>query len=498
MSRQRNARLLLWLPTVVLIPLGIVLFLYSSTHPLVSGNVEAATPKIAVRKGQLMTLDPTRKFLINSNTMKPVFIVGEDAWSLVIQIPDEDVQLYLNDRAARGYNAIWVGLADNTFSDNPPRDIYGNVPFSGPDFTNENPAYWARVDKIVSWAAARGITVFASPAFSGYGCKGGYCESYRKSSERTLTEYGKFLGQRYTSYPNIVWVIGGDADPSDANVESKLQALAKGIKATDTEHLMTGESYRGTSAADQWGKSSWLDLNAVYSLPVEIPARSLQAYRSGKFPPLLFEDWYEGDHSMTDFDIREEGYWAVLSGCTLGRFFGNNAIWNFSTKSMTQEPWKTQLGSPGSVSQEWLGKLFQSREHWKLVPDDRHTVMTAGYDQTPLLSLAKESIRSVWYRDVIRAKPTLSVTARTSDGQTIIAYIPTGNATTVSMDMSSIRDSHSMALAWWFNPRTGSNSFIGTLPAKDTHTFTPPDSNDWVLVIDSKDANLGAPGQKAL
>ena len=93
---------------------------------------------------QLMTLDPTRKFLINSNTDKPVFVTGEDAWSLQVQLSDADAQYYLADRQARGFNAIWVGLADNTYSNHPPKDFYGNVPFNGADFSDENPAYWKR------------------------------------------------------------------------------------------------------------------------------------------------------------------------------------------------------------------------------------------------------------------------------------------------------------------------------------------------------------------
>jgi hypothetical protein len=387
-----------------------------------------------------------------------------------------------------------VGLADNTYSNHPPKDFYGNAPFNGADFTNENPAYWKRVDQTLSWAAARGITVFASPAFVGYGCKNGYCESYRKSSAAVLTAYGEFLGNRYKGFSNIIWLIGGDADPADTNVQSKLYALAKGIKSTDNVHLMTTENYRGASSEDVWSGAPWLDLDALYLKPADIPAKANADYLAGTYPVFMFEDWYEGDSRMTELDVRKEGYWAVLSGCTLGRLFGNNSIWTFNSGPIPAAPWKDQLSSAGSVGQSILGKLFRSREHWLLVPDIDHDVMTAGYDPRPPLESAKERLRSIVYHFPIRTGNNLSVAARTSDGQTIIAYIPSGNLAPITMEMGKITDAASRANCWWFNPHDGSSLSIGTFAAAGSRTFTPPDAKDWILVIDSAAANLVAPG----
>jgi hypothetical protein len=423
--------------------------------------------------GQFMTLDPTGKFLIDSFTGNPVFITGEDGWSMQVQLSDSDIQYYLNARAAQGFNAIWVGLVDNTYSNHPPYDFYGNAPFNGADFTNENPAYWARVDQSLNWAAAQGITVFADPAFVGHGCQDGYCQSYRDSSIRVMKAYGQFLGKRYAGFPNIVWVIGGDADPDDSNVESKLNALASGIKSVDSVQLITTENYRGTSSDDVWSGTPWLGLDALYLQPADIPWKANADYEAGTYPVFMLEDYYEGEHSMTELGVRTEGYWAVLSGATLGRFFGNYAIWDFDWYPVTRDPWKKQLHSAGSLGQKWLGKLFRSREHWKLVPDVNHQVLTGGYG----------------------SGSTLSVAARTSDGQTDIIYIPNGNATTIAIDMSSITDAKTQARCWWFNPSNGSAERIGDFTASGTREFTPPDPNDWVLVIDSLSANLRTPGR---
>jgi hypothetical protein len=91
-----------------------------------------------------------------------------------------------------------------------------------------------------------------------------------------------------------------------------------------------------------------------------------------------------------------------------------------------------------------------------------------------------------------------SVAARTADGQTIIAYVPSGSAASIAIDMSKITDSESKARCWWFNPRDASTRLIGSFPTTGTRKFTPPDENDWVLVIDSLAANLAAPGSADL
>lgn len=442
---------------------------------------------------QLMTLDPTGKYLIDSRSNKPVFITGDAAWSLQVQLSNEEVQLYLTDRASRGFNVILVNLVDNYYSDHAPYDYYGNAPFSGPDFTHANPAYWARVDQTVSWAATRGITILADPAFVGYGCAGGYCQSYRKSSLEVVKAYGEFLGARYKHASNIIWLIGGDADPKDREVNAKLNALASGIRSKDPTHLITSESYRGESSSYTWPAAEWLDLNALYSEPEQIPNEARESYVASTLPAFLLEDWYEGEHATTGAAARKEGYVAVLSGCTLGRVFGNFAIWNFSWSHNTMESWKKQLDSEGSLSQAWLGKLFRSREHWKLVPDFDHAVVTCDYGLGQTLKATREAFDKVVLGRTSRTLDKLCSVGRTDDGQSIIVYSSGDSATKISVDLSKIADPKLQAKCWWFNPKTGSANLIGIFPTSGRVGFTPPDRSDWVLVIDGASANLRAP-----
>jgi hypothetical protein len=469
-----------------------------------AGDLPGRKTNVVIADGQFMTLDPTGRFLINSITRTPVFITGDSAWSLITQLDNPEVEAYLSDRASRGFNYIWCAAADNYYQSHPPENYYRYPPFDGPDFTQEDPNYWAHVDYVIERAAAHGITVALNPGFVGLSAPFGYLVSYENSSEDILSAYGAFLGKRYKGYPNIIWALGGDVDP-ETGVLPKITALAEGIHSQDKIHLMVAEGQPQHAALDTYGPVTWMDLNWLYFHTTNIPDGTAGNYtRSPWLPPFLGEGWYENEHTppLAGLEYREQGYWAVLSGSYLGNGgFGNSPIWYFNAgpEAKTQDPsWQGQLGSEGSVGQMYLGKLFRSREHWKLVPDISHTVITSGYDSRSVSSSTWESLRSVVRREPYRLGSASSVAARTSDGQTIIAYVPNGNVASITVAMNEIKDAGSQAKCWWFNPRDGSSILIGDFSTRGPRKFTPPDAKDWILVVDSQRAHLPPPGSASL
>ena len=74
----------------------------------------------------------------------------------------------------------------------------------------------------------------------------------------------------------------------------------------------------------------------------------------------------------------------------------------------------------------------------------------------------------------------------------MIAYIPNGNATALTVDMTNITDGKGTKV-WWFNPATGDVSSGGNCSNRGLRCFTAPDSNDWVLIIDAASAKLPLP-----
>ena len=456
-----------------------------------AGNMSASSGPLIVKTSAPPTLaayplklGSNGRYVVDQSNV-PFFVVGEDGFLASLQLSNSDLDTYLQDRSSRGFNSIWIGLTDRIDQDNAPQDFFGNVPFSGAWFTaTEVPAYWEHQDYVIQRAATYGITVFAQPSFVGNADNQTIYDTQAMlaASDATMTAYGTFIGNRYKNFPNIVWVLGGDYDPSQTAVKAKLTDLADGLAAADPNHLITIEVCRfcsppNQSSLDNYGASppSFLSLNWLYiQQPNLVSVAQANFSRSPFLPPLMGEDFYELGRSMTEFQVRQEGYWEILGGAYVGRLFGNNPIWSFNSPNdgNSTPSWQSQLSSPGSLAQQYLGQLMLSREHWLMVPDTSNGVLTASFG----------------------SGATLSVAARSSDGQTIIAYFPDGNATTKTIDMSKIISSTSKVKEWWYNPRTGVATLIGTHANTGSQGFTAPDGNDWVLVLDDASANLSAPG----
>lgn len=446
---------------------------------------------------QLMVLDPTHSYLIDQRSGKPTFIQGDTAFDMAVQLKDGDVDKYLADRESKGFNLIWMAAVDNAYHGGGKieTDPYGHSPWlDGAVFSRENPAYWSRLDTIVQKCAQHGIVVLLGPAFAGAfdSCttQGGYCPTMESVSDTTMTAYGRFLGERYKNYPNVIWLLGGDSNVAGQGsaLQQKENDLAEGIRSADPVHLMTVEEVNnagGVPAYTVWGSHSWFGINSIYPKPPGwAPAaasavavdEATESYKNSKQPTFSMEDVYDFEGGITREQLRQEGYYEVLSGAKLGRLYGSSAIWTFGAPCcmVKGQNWRDQLRNPDSTDVQVFGNLFRSREHWLMVPDFKHEVVTAGYG----------------------SGSNLTVTSRTSDGESVIAYIPAGQMATITVNMSQVSDQHGLARGWWFDPSSGATKDLGTLATSGSRQFTSPDSHDWVLVLDSNDAALPAPGSK--
>ncbi|BAV34006.1 hypothetical protein SCL_1703 [Sulfuricaulis limicola] len=420
-----------------------------------------------------LKLSPNGLHLVDQ-TNQPFFMNGDSAWSLISQLSQADADAYLSDRAQKGFNLVLVNLIEHKFATNAPANLAGQVPFAAAgDFSAPVEAYFAHADWVIKKAAEKGIVVLLAPIYLGYDCGSeGWCSDVKSSSLATMRSYGRYVGNRYKNFPNIIWLIGGDADPVANGVAAKLREFVAGVREVDTGHLMTAHNARNQAAMDVWTTDSWLDINNIYTSGSEYQAALTQYNRTGAKPFFLLESNYENQAGITPLNLRQQAYWSVLSGGIVGHIFGNCPMWHFNAPSTssfcTGSTWKSQLNSTGSITLAHVGRLFLSRAFYLLVPDQAHSVLTAGF----------------------QSGTSYAAAARASDGSSVIAYIPTNR--TVTIDLTKIAGAS--VRAWWFNPRTAVATLINTYPASGTKTFTPPDSNDWVLVLDNASLNLPAPG----
>jgi hypothetical protein len=279
-----------------------------------------------------------------------------------------------------------------------------------------------------------------------------------------LLAYGRYVGQRYQNFTNILWVYGGDYNPPDKTLT---EAVANGIRAFDTHSLGTAHAATGTAALDEWPGEPWLQVNNAYTYDPVYAAALQQYQRPDWLPFFLIESVYEDEQGSTTVRVRTQAYHALLSGA-MGQMFGNNAIWRFGGPGIYPTPytWQQSLGRPGSVSMTQLHNLFAARAWWTLVPDAGNTLLTAG----------------------LGSGQGRAVAARASDGSFALAYLP--DVRSVTLSLGQLAGPH--VTARWFDPANGAYSAIAGSPftASGSRAFTPTASNsagdpDWVLVLES-------------
>jgi hypothetical protein len=401
----------------------------------------------------------------------PFLIAGDSPQALMVNIAEAEADMYFANRKSHGFNAVWINLlcrpGTGGRKDGSTRD--GVRPLkTAEDLSTPNEAYFVRCDRMIGLAAKHGLLVILDP-----------CETIDHlklmldNGPAKCRAFGRYLGNRYKRFDNILWMSGNDFGTwQDARHDAVVTALALGIRDKDPGHLHTVELYgRLTSSLDDPKWAPIIGLNASYTF-FGTYAQVLKDYNRKDFQPVcLIEAYYEFENGSTPLTLRRQEYWANLSGAA-GQVYGSGVIYPFSSA------WKEKLDSPGAVQMKYVQALFEPRAWYKLVPDQKHTVVVGGYGTFDATSTEANHY----------GRDSDYVTAgRTPDGSLVMAYMPTLRPLIV--DMSKLRGP---ARAQWYDPSRGVYTLIkgSPLPNLGKRTFTPPGKNadgegDWVLVLEN-------------
>jgi hypothetical protein len=404
---------------------------------------------------------------------RPFFVHGDSAWSLIAQLNLQETQFYLDYRRSQGFNAILVNLIERKFAKNPPHNASGDPPFFMPgNFSTPNEAYFAHADAVIRMAASEGMLVFLVPAYLGWkGGDDGWFQDIRRAGAETLRNYGRFIGSRYKSFPNIVWVMGGDFTPPRIYRWS-VDALAEGIREGGAAQLMTAHCGQA-SPSGALGNPPWLDFNNVYGYADNLYDVTIIEYRRRPVKPyIMIESIYEGEHNSTPDRIRRQAYWSILTGAA-GHFYGNNPVWNFDSPTKvypSRQPWRDALDSRGARDMSHLWNIFQSMRWHTLHPDTEHHVLVAGYGKA----------RSEEY----------SIAAVTGDNKEVIVYVAAAAPRELLIDLKKSSLSYQ---GFWIDPANGTQIEIDTIHAfqEGQDKVTTPGKNssgatDWILYLRAK------------
>lgn len=443
-----------------------------------------------------INVSPNQHFLITASG-QPFFWLADTAWELFHRLNRTEAEKYLETRRQQGFNVIQAVILAELDGLHIP-NANGHLALLGDDPTRPNELYFRFVDEIIHLAAEKGLYLGLLPTWAdkitaqwGLGP-----EIFNLENARS---YGKFLGQRYHTETNILWILGGDRS-ADGYV-LLWAAMADGIiEGLGRRPFFTYHPRGGNSSSDWLHEAEWLDLNMLQSGHSLLDAPNWEMIRSDyerqpSKPVLDAEPNYE-DHPInpftrkwqvnfgryTDYDVRKQAYRAVFAGAC-GHTYGHHSVWQFWTlqRAPINSPmpvWDEAILRPGAAQMVHLKNLMLSRPYLSRVPA-----------QEMLLDLpAIPPADNADYFNPLRAAHPCAT--RSAEGTYGMVYFPQAKQS-LRVDLSCLLG---RVNAWWFDPRNGKVYAAGEHP-NEIVTFTSPLAGpDWVLVLDQASEVMLLPG----
>lgn len=439
-----------------------------------------------------LQVSANRRFLITEQGA-PFFWLADTGWELFHRLTREEARHYFATRQRQRFNVIQaVALAE--FDGLHAPNCYGELPLIDDDPTRPNEKYFAYVDELIELAAAHDLYVALLPTWGDKVNHNQWGVGPVVFTEQNAQVYGHYLGQRYRACTNLIWMLGGDrpAIHETNDYRPLWRAMAAGIDAATGGNALMSYHPNGRTSTSLWlHEEDWLDFNTMQSghgSGRDTPVWEKIEYDYGLQPtkPTLdsepnYEDhpvnpwpkWDPNNGYFRDYDVRKQSYRSVFAG-GCGVTYGHHAVWQFFNPERNpvvnhaDRNWQEAIERPGANQVQFLRNLMESRPFLDRIPDQSILATPAG--------TAESNIQAT----------------RDAAGSYAFVYLPTRQAVTLVMDSFAGKSMR----AWWYNPRSGEATLIGTLHAMRHVSFTPPlDGPDWVLALDEVAQGFAAPGE---
>ncbi len=424
----------------------------------------------------LLKISDDNHYLVSEDN-KSFFWLGGTAWELLHRLNREETELYLTDRANKGFTVIQTVVLAELDGLNTP-NAYGHKPLIDNNPAKINEDYFTHVDYVIQKAEELGLYIGLLPTWGDkFNKKWGVGPEIFTPENAEV--FGELLAKRYHNQSNIIWLLGGDRAPEKDVHYNIINAMAKGIRKIDHQHMMSYHPV-GAQLASTFFNTDWLDFDMYQSghsrkakeYQYVLESRKVSPTRpvingEARYENIPDRFWEETAHGwLDDADVRVSAYWSMLAGAA-GYTYGCNDIWQMY--DIDKEPtlrarteWSQAIHLPGSGQMKFMKELFEAFPWQKMV-------------YTPSLVLNNNPEDS-----------TFMTAAIGKEKDFLMVYTPVGHA--IQPDLSKLDTENVIAL--WFNPRSGKSKNIGEYKTSDTPEFVPWSygwGSDFVLVV--MDAN---------
>jgi Protein of unknown function (DUF4038)/Malectin domain/Domain of unknown function (DUF5060)/Putative collagen-binding domain of a collagenase len=423
--------------------------------------------------------DATTPYWFSYSDGTPFFGVGDTAYSVINGVTDEQRTTYFNARAAQKFNFIRFFITDS-FRNAKLTDAegwaWGGTP-SSPEYDQLNPQYFQRLESILGELKARGM--HAEIAVFNY-----YSEPFTDTDIWTSSRqdlWAQYVISRLSAYDTVfLWTVTNEYEtygngayryenPADDNWARSMGALFH--RVDPHEHPTTVHNFsfdEPGGVGDRFGSSKDIDVLTHQEWGA---ATWNGTYRDGNASGI--EQRIASDRVHNKPVINTENGYEWLSG-----YISFNQQLT-STDKARRAAWRVFVGGGAAYAAGFAG-TFQGKDDftWKFQGPLFFQVADSGLGE--YVSHFASFVPTTDFRNL---SPEHDLVSRPNSclanaGQEYVVYAPSGGA--FRLDLSSASGTFAVV---WFNPRTGAYRDRTTIQGGSRHTFTSPDTNDWVLHV---------------
>jgi len=383
-----------------------------------------------------------RYFLDRRN--QPCFWLGDTQWNLFRCHGFDTAKAILDDRRAKGFNVVQVMVPGIT-RDVATAPVFGEA-FPDRDLSRPNPAYFANMDQIITYAGQLGIGL-------AIGLDHPVLRLATLSNART---YGRWIGERYHHCDHLLWIptyLVPDQEHLPVMRELMTGLREGGARGLGTSHPDPAKPTVSSSLAHG---ESWLDFNCIQTFKSTHLIYQTVQHDYGLAPPkpvVMAEGAYEGGSeygfAVTPLWVRRQAYWSYLAGGH--HSYGHNDAWR------VLPTWLEALDAPGAHQLTVLKGIFAGVRWWELVPDQE--LFAEGMGEGNTLNAAATTAARDW------------------------ALVYLSHPCQVSLRVYTLKAGSALH-ARWLDPRDGSSQAACPLSGAGVQAFAaPPDWEDALLLI---------------
>ena len=435
----------------------------------------------------------------------PFFLLGDTNWAIntlrcgLGENRNGPFYQYLADRKSKEFTAIMMkhfrGSGDTEDANGQPNE--GGYPFNTLESKKLNADFFKYLDIRMNeiWNAGL-ITAMPAAWFGKRRCLMNL-DWAKKYSAYLMVRYGAFNG---------IFAIGGeyqyafrdcgwdhDSYNQIGDLVQQYNSYKKPVSIHPSSNIRSFAPIHNNQSSSAYHNSRWLDHNWIQSGQqfgelFNIVGRTLELFALDPVKPVFLAEGYYEMHSDTNhvYHTRWQPWSAVLNGAA-GYAYGAVGMWHFydptdllaieTAKNAKQYhkniinrsfPWYEELNFEGGTQMQFVRKLIDSYNWWKLKPCRAHLLVDGRENPIPTAN------------DI--TPPHCASIA----GELYVIYIPRENSgkkialTEIQKGKFRIK---------WYNPRSGAylnqqniwvEKTVFTLPERPF-----PDTEDWVFVIES-------------